>query len=485
LTDAVAQQSGEVTDMLADSKRGRALMGGAEELRKAGELYLPRFPAEDIEAYRARLKMSWLFNAYRKTVKDMTGRVFGKPVELQDHPPQQLQDWCKNIDLQGNDLSTFARRVFEDALAGPGIAYIMVDAPRRDGLVTQAQAQAQNLRPFLVHLSVEDVLGWRAQSIDNVVRLTQIRILECLTEPDPSDEFSDVEIEQIRVLDRTPNGVQTRIFRKAKQGDVINKWTMVGEPFMASIPEIPVIPFYANRDEFFAGDPVLADLADMNIAHWQTLSDVTHSQHYALTPILFGAGLEAKDIVLGGASLTVSTDPNARLEWVEPKGDGAIAQARQGLKDMEFSMEAFGLQLLTPKQSNQSATGEALDAAKETSQLAMMADALRDAIEQAISWMCQFGGISGYDPSVYVNDDFGTQPFQARDLLAMVQAVTAGAMSREAFIEAMQRLGLVRSDITVEEEMARIEADQMGAPFQNAATMQAGVTPTTGAGMVL
>lgn len=460
MSEAVAKRSEEAQEMLTASAKGRALMGGTAKMREAGETYLPKFGAESVDAYKARLSASWLFNGYRKTVRDMTGRVFGKPVELTDSPPADLVTWCENVDLAGRDLSTFARAVFEDALSGPGISWVMVDAPRREGTVTLAEAQAQNLRPFLTHLSAEDILGWRSQAIANVQTLTQIRIRECVTQPDPKDEFADIEVKQIRVLDRTPEGVTVRIFREVEtQGR--KAWVLVDGPYLTGLAEITVVPFYANRDGFFEGEPLLEDLADINIAHWQSQSDQRNILHFARVPILFGAGVEAQDVVIGAAKLITAGDTNAKLSFVEHSGQ-AIEAGRQDLKDLEFQMEAFGLQLLAPRASAQSATGEALDAAKETSTLAMTADALRDCLEQALGWMCQYGGLGETSVSVTVNDDFGIHPFTAQDVSVLLQAVQQGELSRVSAIEEMKRRGWLRSDIDVSEELARIDADQQG-----------------------
>lgn len=456
MTEAVATRSAASAQMLEATQKGRALMGGTTAMRVAGKTYLPQFAKESAEAYDTRLKSSWLFNGYRKTVKDITGRVFSKPVEITEGD-DRLKEWAKNIDMQGRDLSTFARQVFDDASAGPGISYVMVDAPRRDGTVTQAQAQADNLRPFLVNLRVEDVLGWRAETVRNITMLTQIRIMEEVAEPDPKDEFATKAVAQVRVIDRTEAGIITRLYRKA---DKSKTWELAEEFANPSIAEITVVPFYANRSGFFVGEPMLDDLADINIAHWQSQSDQRNILHYARVPILFGAGMaEQEAFTIGGNSAVMAADANAKLEWVEHTGK-AIEAGRQDLKDLEFQMETFGLQLLTARGNAQSATGEALDANKETSQLAMAADALQDCLEQALQWMAVYGGTES-SPSVAVNKDFGVSFMTAQEMGGLLAAVKDGVLSRETVITELARRGMIRSDITPEEEVGRIDDEDL------------------------
>lgn len=440
--------------MVQAAEKGRALMGGTGAMRDAGERYLPRFPAESPEGYRARLMASWLFNGYRKTVRDMTGRVFEKPLEVED-APERLMEWAQNIDMAGRDLSTFARQVFEDGLDA-GIAYIMADAPPRQSGITQAQARAQNLRPYLVHLQAEDVLGWKAETIANVMTLTQLRIMEKATEPDPDDEFGQIDVEQVRVLDRMPTGVQTRIYRKVKDASDNDNWQLLSEPIMSDMREITVVPFYANRTGFFTGEPMLDDLADVNIAHWQSQSDQRHILHFARVPVLFQSGVseDTGPIVISAGMVSTATDPNADMKWVEHSGD-AIEAGRQDLKDLEFQMEAHGLQLLATRPGGQSATGEALDAAKETSALAMTADQLQDAMEMALQWMLAYAG-DEQPVTVNVNKDFCVTMLMAQELGVLLNAVNTGNLSRNTFIAEMARRGAIRGDIVAEEEEERI-----------------------------
>lgn len=460
MSNSVAKRSGEAEEMAAACAKGRALMGGTSAMRDAGKTYLPKFPAESEEAYRERLSLSWLFNGYKKCLRDMAGRVFAKPIELGEGAPPQLLEWCENIDLAGRDLSTFARAVFEDGIDA-GISYIMVDAPPRTGAETQADAVTRNLRPYLIHLEVESILGWKSEPINNVQTITQLRICEEVYEQDPKDEFAQIEVEQVRVLDRLEGTVQTRIYRKVKANNGQEEWQIYGEPTFSGLSEITVIPFYANRTGFFEGEPLLDDLADVNIAHWQSQSDQRNILHFARVPILFAAGRSDQEgpIIISVGRSVQSENPDAKLMWVEHSGK-AIDAGRQDLKDLEFQMEAHGLQLLVAQ--SQSATGATLDAAKETSILAMTADQLKDALEQALIWMGQYGGLGDVSPEVKVNKEFGAGMMTAQELQLLLNAVGTGDLSRETFLGELARRGMIAPDTDIQGEIDRIMAEGGG-----------------------
>lgn len=123
----------------------------------------------------------------------------------------------------------------------------------------------------------------------------------------------------------------------------------------------------------------------------------------------------------------------------------------------KWQMETLGLELLATR--TQTATGAALDAAKETSQLAMMADSLKDALEQAMRWMGDYGGLGEVDVTLTVNTDFGVSMLTPQEIQAMLMAVNTGNMSRITFIEEMKRRGFVRDDLDTDEEIERIEGE--------------------------
>ncbi len=465
MTTTVNKPSPAVEHMNHRAQKVRDLMGGTDKMRAEGEKYLPKFQQEEQSDYRARVCASWLFNGTRKTVRDMTGRVFDTPVELSEEAPQELVGWMSNADMQGRDLSQFSKQLFEDGLSGPGVSYVMVDAPRRDGVMTRAEAQRGNMRPYLVHLSSKEVLGWRAETVDNVMTLTQFRIAECVNERDPDDEFNDVEIQQVRVLDLIDGRVSVRIFRedeKSKKWVVVDEWT-------TELTEIMVAPFYANRTGFFTGEPLLDDLADINIAHWQSQSDQRHILHWARVPVLFASGYDDDNgkapLIISASTAIVTSETEADLKWVE-HGGKAIDSGRQDLKDLEFQMETFGLQLLVARQAAQSATGETLDAAKETSQLSAMADALQDCLEQCMIWCMDLGGIDG-EASVKVNKEFGTGIMTAQELSVLLQAVNTGQLSRQTFLGEMARRGMIRADLNIDDEILRIEDEAPGMEVSN------------------
>lgn len=430
----------------------RTLMGGTRAMRKAATLYLPKEPAESSAAYGTRLKRTTLFNGFRKTVKDMTGKVFNKAVTLEKDVPEKLKGYAENIDLAGRHINVFARDVFYDAMQ-TGIAHILVDMPPALQGATRAQEQAAGIRPYLCHVKCEDVIGWQTANVGGVVTLVQIRIRELVGEKD--GEFGEVMVPQVRVL--YPG--RWEIWREATDGREKGNWVKVREG-VSSVPKITLATVYINRTGFMAGEPPLEDLADLNVTHWQSSSDQRNILHVARVPILFGAGFsDDAELTIGASSMVRNSDKDAKLTWVEHTGQ-AISAGREDLKDLEFQMQTQGLQLLIPKPGRQTATGEMRDDSKENSPLAMMAVALQDGLEAAFGFMAEYDGL-GEDKggSIVVNKDFGITAGAAEDLRLLLDAVNAGQISKETFWLECQRRGLLSDSFNPEVEKDRIASE--------------------------
>ena len=437
-----------------DARTVRTLAGGTKAMRSAGKLYLPQENGESDKSYADRLARTVLFNATGKTIDDMTGKVFQKPVILKDNVPSEIVADAENIDLAGRHLNVFARDIFHDAMHS-GIGYILVDMPERDDSVrTVADEKQAGIRPYLKYIPVERLIGWRSEMIAGVETLTQVRILESVFEPD--GQFDEKAIEQVRVIE--PG--KWAIWRKNENAvaGAADEWTKVKEG-TTSLNKITLVPFYVRRTGFMTGAPPLDKLADLNVTHWQSSSDQRNILHIARVPILFYAGApEDAQIIVGASSATFNSDPNAKLSYVEHSG-AAINAGREDIKDLEFQMQVMGLQLLVPN-PGQTATGEVRDDAKENSPLAMMARSLGDALEMAFGFMAEYRGL-GTDKGgeVEVNTDFGIQAGAASDIASILSAYSAGLISRETAWAELSRRGLLSDSFDADVEAARIATE--------------------------
>ncbi len=426
-----------------------SLYGGTRTMRKAGEKYLPQEPAESDVAYQARLTRSTLFNALRRTVTSMSGKVFSKPIGFADNTPADFQKDWENIDLENNNGDVFFKTLFEDGLKY-GLYFFLVDMPPSIPNATIAYETENNIRPYFVRIDPHSLLGYRYLKFKGKHKLTQIRIYDCYYEP--SGEFGEEKVEEIRVY--TIGAWQ--VYRLTQ-----GSWQLVlgGE---SSIKDaVPFVVGYCNKTGFMQADPTFEDLAYLNITHLQSFSDQRHILHVARVPILFGKNLQddKKPIEIGPNRL-IAGPQDSDLKYVEHTGK-AIEAGRTDLLDLQDMMAILGLEQLLPIVGGQTATAKSLDYSDINSPLQFMALGLADAIEQGMVFYRQFkNNPEGNTGGIKVNTDYGITLRDATDIQSLIQARIAREISSETFWRELQRRNILQKDFDPVKEKKLLEEDR-------------------------
>ena len=124
-----ATTSQEHAMMSARWAKMATVLAGTEAMREAASIYLPQHEHESDNNWRTRLSTAVLFNVTQLTLDTLVGRPFSDRVMPKDDVPTAVSDLFDDMDLQGNDLHTFSRSVFEDGFA-KGFTHVMVEFPR-------------------------------------------------------------------------------------------------------------------------------------------------------------------------------------------------------------------------------------------------------------------------------------------------------------------------------------------------------------------
>lgn len=427
------------------------LMGGTMAMRAAGKVLLPQYPAEDDEAYRERLRLSTLLPAYSETVGNMTSRVFAEPLQVGDDVPEAIVEMTKDIDHAGNDLNSWAVGLFTEGLSH-GLCHAVVDHPSTNGIRNRAEEQAAGVRPYVVMVKPEQVLGWRSK---NGV-LTMVRYLEVVEEADGA--FGTKCIEQIRVL--VPGA--WLIYRKS---DKTGEWS-IHDQGETSLSVIPWVTFYTGRTGFMTAKPPLIELAHLNVKHWQSQSDQDNILHVIRVPILVRIGIQTQydnqgkvvppEFKVGTGQLT-DLPKDGDLKYVEHTGK-AVESGRTALQDLISEMRMAGAKLLTPdKTATKTATQAEEEAAQELSPLARMAHHFADCLAQLLQYMADYRSL-GDGGTVEMRGNFDVDYMPEVSLPTLVSMANGGMLSHETLFTEMQRRGVISDEYKWEKELAKIEA---------------------------
>lgn len=417
------------------------LMGGTRAMRAAAEL-LPQYPAEETDSYEQRLSLSTLLPAYAETVNNMTSRVFAEPMQLGDDVPTLIAAMCDDINQAGNDLNAWAVEWFRSGLSH-GLCHAFVEHPRADAVETLADEQALGVRPYVVMVRPEQVLGWRAEG----GKLTQIRYQESIEEPD--GEFGVKYVEQIRVME--PGSWRT--YRKPEKG---GQWVLHDDG-VTSLSYIPWVTFYSGRTGLMTAKPPLLELAHLNVKHWQSQSDQDNLLHVARVPLLFIFTNDEQFKLSISSGTATRMQEGGDAKYVEHSG-AAIEAGRQSLQDLIDEMRLAGAKLLQKdKQQTKTATQAAEEAAQELSPIARMAGHFADCLAQILQILADYTG-QGDGGSVEMRGNFDIDFIPEIAVPQLIAMANAGKLSDETLFSEMQRRNIISAEHTWQDEQARIAA---------------------------
>ena len=449
-------------EMLPSWEKIRAVLNGTPAMRAAGEAYLPRHTMEEDNQYKERLNATTLYNQTAITLDGWVGRPFSEPIGLED-VPAVVDGLLEDVDLRGNNIHVFCRGWFKDGLA-KAMSHVYVDYPRvdREQPRTLATDREEALRPYWVHILPDQLIFADAEVINGREILREIRIKEEVTVRDGFAEYCIPQIRRVYVNFTELGGVgHIELWQERKvKGKKKVEWVIVDE-YDYDLDVIPFVTFYSDRCGFMRGKPPLEDLVELNITHWQSTSDQRACLTVARFPILFQTGGTDDDgpTTIGPRRMLFDSNPATRFGYVEHTG-AALKVGQDDLDKLEMQMAGYGAEFLKKRPGDETATARALDSAEASSPLQdvtrRFADALTQALAMTALWMKQeTGGVAT------LVTDFGPEEVSDAELNTLKETRKSRDLSLQTYLEELQRRGLLPEELDIEEEMGRIEQEQL------------------------
>ncbi len=145
---------------------------------KKGE-YLQRYTLETGGQYEQRIDSTPLDNLCKNIVHTFTSFIYSQTIkrDISGLNPQTVGKFLKDCDLEGRSFESFMRDVSIYSSVY-GAVWVVVDKPSTP-VVTLADQQAKDIRPYCSMVSPENVLDWEFERQDNgVYQLARLVILE-------------------------------------------------------------------------------------------------------------------------------------------------------------------------------------------------------------------------------------------------------------------------------------------------------------------
>ena len=481
--------SPEYDEMAASWDLPDALLGGSRAMRN--QRWLPKNPGESHRQWIERARRTVLFNAYRDALRTAQSRPFSRPVSIDftAQKPPQLSRFLTRTDAEGNDLTSFERRVAFDAYHR-GVAHVLVDMPPQNPARTLADDG--HTGPYQCLISAVDLIGWN-EGRDAYYNkfLEEIRFVERRWED--NGQYGQAVMEFVRVIriDGTwelwrpvaEDHKQTR--RSQKYSEDPNSDT---EPRRLSATawmledsgvstyrgdQIPLDTFYANRTGFMTGRPAFEELAWVNLQHYQRDSGLNQILSVLDCPILFKKGFDETIDDLADGSSQVVAGPNssvsaeaehADMKYVEHSGS-AVGKSMEQISKLEDRMERYGLRPLQMRVQSATATGQAISENRASSDVQEWAIAQKQSLERRLQIAGRWVGLELTTDDFEVNlfTDFdAVSASSTADFESLKDIWKEGGLTDEALLLEAKRRAMVSPafDPIVEAEEARAAKDR-------------------------
>lgn len=429
----------------------RTLIGGTTAMIEAGKTFTPDHPAEDPEDYKLRLNSTTLYNGLSDTVKKMVGKVFQKPIIINNDVPPQIEELLKNIDGQGRNLTSFAMDSFKESMVD-GVNFIYVDFPHvqenDQGFATALDQQLQGARPSSIIINAENLIGWKSDNIGGIQQLTEVRIKETVSVANPEDEYTENSVDQIRLLQRG----YFEVWRKVEKVSTSDEWYLFDQG-NTSLDYIPIVPVYTNRVGFYEGEPPLSPLAELNLEHWISSGEQRHALTLARFAMMVFTGVDEKTEI---GKVSVNTifklpDPLSSFGSIGTSGNG-IEQGFIDVENIEKRMQHCGMTVRVQTAQGVTATAAQIDSEDADSALMAAATSLEDSLNKVLEIFADYLGLPT-GGTVKVNTAFAAKKPEGTTEDVLKIYVAGDLLSKEGTLKELKRRNVLSEDLDIDEEL--------------------------------
>lgn len=455
----------ELTSLLLIYDEIRDCLSGEKTIKAASTKYLPMpnpqdQSAENLARYRSYLIRAIFYNVTARTLAGLVGQIFLRPPQV--NVPPQLETVVADCTGEGVPCEQLAKSCANYVLAY-GRAGLMVDYPVMDTPSTIAQIAAGQLKATFRLFRPWDIINWRtykrgAEIILSLVVIeenfhasddgfevqlgTEWRVLRLV--PLEADNPNSDMIAQVEIWQGSPqSGYDVTAFYHPKDadGNYLNElpFTFVGSENNNSDPD----------------NPPLADMAALNIGHYRNSADYEEAAYMVGQPTPWVSGVTKQwidDVFKGRIQL------GSRAVIPLPlNGAAGLLQAspnqmpKEAMDAKERQMVALGAKLIQQATVQRTATETDIENTAESSTLGASAKNVGSAFEFALRWAAKFM-IPGTQPvndltvnkdiTYDLNTEFDLTYMDFNELLAIVTAWQAGAITNEEIRDNLRRAGL-------------------------------------------
>lgn len=416
--------------------------------------YIPRRTHEEQDKYYQRVEKAIYTNYTGRTREGLKGAIFRLPPRIE--LPPDMEFMLENADGAGQSIEQVAK-LATDELLETGRFGLLADYPMVDEDLTAEQVRRMELQPHIATYTAESIINWHIHVRNGRRTLGMLVLKE--NSPVHYDEFTWDYVDRYRVLRLNAEYMYTQqLYDEA--GDPITDEIVVrganGQPFS-------YIPFHfiGSRDNLpDIDDPVLYDIARVNIGHFRNSAD--HESNLSIH---------------GGGTLVVSTDMSAEaFQSLNPGGitvgensgiilsEGGKAELlqlnassaiRDEMEHKEQMMVQIGAKIIM-RTGQRTAEEARMQATSENSMLDTLVGNIDEAFTQALYDCRAFITVTDAEIIFALNSDFWQDSISPQEIMAMIQGNDAGVMPKIDIVRRLKDAGWIQGDAMPEDILAEI-----------------------------
>lgn len=415
---------------------------GATNLRYANEEH----KGTGTLRYRNYIKRAVYTNFTGRTKNALVGAVFRKDPTIV--VPAGLEYLIDDATGDGLSLNQLAKDELSNLLE-VGRAGFLVDYPQADDGLSAEDVDLLDLRASIVPYTAEQVINWKLDAYGGRKLLTLVVLEEDY--PDDDDEFGHEKKKQQRILRLSDEGYSQQIYR--------DEMPYTGQFFPTKADgsrwmEIPFIFCGSKNNDASIDDAPLADIAEVNLAHYRNSADYEESCFITGQPTLFittslsaeqFAEMNPNGIKLGSrAGHVLGETGSANL--VQAQANNIV---REAMNSKLAEMVAIGARIVTDRGQNETAEGARIRFASENSVLGDVVNNLSEALYKCIEWVAEFMGVTG-ETEFYLNTEFYDKSVDPQLIMSMVTLLDREIIGEADIFDRLKSAGLIEPDRTLD-----------------------------------
>lgn len=450
----------------------RDCVEGSDAVKAAGEAYLPkapgRNPAEERRRYEAFKKRAVYVNFTGQALDIMHGMIFRRNPTVRGPDGFMESGRLSNIDGRGSSLYQFLSDSVRDLMC-TGFGGCLLDMPPAPEGLSVEEAERYGIQPRLKYYKAEDIDFWSYRTFGGREALALVKLREAV--PTALSEFDSGTEVRYRVLALREDGeYYQRVYTPVRdeKGEVTG-WTSEEIAIRVNGRPLCYIPFvtlpYGEPEQ-----PMLYNLAVLNIAHYQATADYKNGVHISTLGTGWITGHEAKEdggkpdeneqITLGDDIFLMIPEADAKVGKIEFAGEGLV-HAEKDIQSLEAQMAGLFIKDIAPdKKTSETAESAYVHRAGENARLATFARNVGVKMTQALQWYMEWCGFEG-EVSVRLNYDYETMSLDPNIINSIANISGQGKFPLYSVFWILQQQELIEPDMTYDDFIFLIDMEQL------------------------